>query len=234
MSAENTAFNPVDPEKKWLYRVGGISALAIAIGYIVIIALYVPMGAPPSGGEARLAYIGANTAAWWAILWVSVVTDLLFVPVALALYVALKGIHKHLMRFATILVMLFVILDLAITWPNHALLILLSGRYAAATGSESVAILGAANYAALVLESGLLGFYIILIPGLGILLTGLVMLKSVFNTATAYLGIATGIFAAIAVVGPLFVSVLGTAAILASILTLVWLVFVGVKLLRLG
>ena len=38
--------NAVDSDRKWLYRAGGISALILGIGYIVIIALYVPIGAP--------------------------------------------------------------------------------------------------------------------------------------------------------------------------------------------
>src|SRR5881296_2427219 len=60
--------NAVDPDGKWLYRVGGISALVLGTAYIVIVALYVPVGAPPSGAEARLAYLAGNTTVWWAIL----------------------------------------------------------------------------------------------------------------------------------------------------------------------
>jgi hypothetical protein len=80
----------VDPQGKWLYRVGGISAIALGIAYIVIIGLYVPVGAPLKGAEARLAYMAGHTTIWWAIVGLSVLTDFLFVPVALALYQALK------------------------------------------------------------------------------------------------------------------------------------------------
>jgi len=34
---QDTVVNAVDPDGKWLYRVGGISALAIGIGYIILI-----------------------------------------------------------------------------------------------------------------------------------------------------------------------------------------------------
>ena len=91
MSAQKMTVNAVDPDGKWLYRVGGISAIVFGIAYIVIIALYVPMGALPSGAEAWLAYIAGNTTAWWAILGLSVLTDFLLVSVALSLYLALRG-----------------------------------------------------------------------------------------------------------------------------------------------
>lgn len=222
-----------DRDRSWLYRLGGISALALGIGYIIIIALYVPMGTPPSGGEARLVYIAANTTGWWAILGLSVATDFLFIPVVLALYVALKGINRNLMLIATALMGLFVVLDLAITWPNYATLITFSGDYATLTNeAQRAAYVTAANYASVVLESRLIGAYIILVPGLGILLTGLVMLRGIFSKTTAYLGIATGIFAIVSVVGPFFVSALGLTAILASVLTTVWLLFVGFRLNR--
>ncbi|MBI4675062.1 MAG: hypothetical protein HY741_25765 [Chloroflexi bacterium] len=114
MSAQNMMVNVVDPDGKWLYRVGGISAIVLGMAYIVIIALYVPMGAPPSGAEARLTYLAGNTTVWWAILGLSVLTDLLLVPVALSLYLALKGINRDAMLAATAFVGLFVVLDLAL------------------------------------------------------------------------------------------------------------------------
>ena len=49
MSAQSMMVNAVDPDGKPLYRVGGISAIVFGLAYIVIIALYVPMGARPSG-----------------------------------------------------------------------------------------------------------------------------------------------------------------------------------------
>src|SRR5919198_3709693 len=122
----------VDPDGRWLYRTGGISAVSLGVAYIIVIALYVPIGAPPSDVEAQLAYLAVNTKTWWAILAFSVLTDFLFVPVVLSLYVALKEVSRSVMQLATICVVLFAILDLAITWTNYSALITLSGRYAAA------------------------------------------------------------------------------------------------------
>ena len=79
-----------DPADAPLLRAGGVSALLLGLGYLVIFPLYAKVGAPPSGGgEAFLHYLAGKTSIWWAILWISVVTDLLFVPVGLALFVAL-------------------------------------------------------------------------------------------------------------------------------------------------
>ena len=236
MSAQTTMANTVDLDGKWLYRVGGISALVLGIGYIIIIALYVPMGAPPSGAEARLAYIAGNTRAWWAILGLSVLTDFLFVPVALSLYLALKGINRDAMLVATACVGLFIVLDLPLTWTNYDVLITLSGRYAAATSDAQRAVfVAAANYPSIVTDSGLLFVYNTLTLSVGILLTGLVMLKGIFSKSTAYLAVATGIFGVAAVASSFFASsVSSVSIILASILTTVWALFAGYRLYRLG
>ena len=76
----------VDADWKWLYRVGGVSALVLGAGYIAIFPLYARVGAPPVGdGEVWLAYLSGKTSVWWTILALSVLTDFLFVPVGLAL-----------------------------------------------------------------------------------------------------------------------------------------------------
>jgi hypothetical protein len=235
MSVDSLMVNTVDPNGNWLYRVGGLSAIALGISYIVIMVLYIPLGAPPHGAEARLMYLAGNTTAWWAILALSVFTDFLFVPVMFALYSALNGINRNLMLMAMACVGLFVVLDLAVTWINYASLITLSDSYAAATNdAQRAVIVTAATYPLLVLESSLLGAYIILVPAIGILMTGVVMLEGNFSKSSACVGIATGIFGIIAVVGPFFVSFLGAAVIIASILTTVWVMFVGYRLYRLG
>ena len=235
MSAKTLCVNAVDTEGTWLYRVGGISALLLGLAYIATIPLYASVGAPPSGGEARLHYLVGKTTVWWAILGLSVLTDVLFVPVALALYLALKGVNRNAMLIATAFVGLFVVLDLAVTWPNYAALISLSGNYAAATTAAERAIdVAAANYASAVLTSSLEAIYSILVLSLGILLVGLVMLKGIFGKSTAYVGVLTGTLGIVAAVGPFFVSALSVTIIMTAVLTTVWVVLVGFRLYRLG
>jgi hypothetical protein len=238
MSAENMRVNAVDPEGKWLYRVGGICALLLGIGYIITIPLFVSAGAQPSGGsggEAWLTYLAGKTTVWWAILGLSVLTDVLYVPVALALYLALNGVNRNAMLVATAFVGLFVVLDLAVTWPNYVALITLSGNYAAAINDAQRAVyVAAANYPSAVLGSSLEAVYSILVLSVGILLIGLVMLKGVFRKSTAYVGVVTGIFGIVYVAGSPFISALRVTIIITSALTTVWVLLVGYRLYRLG
>src|SRR5436305_11135578 len=92
MSAGKTLIHTFDPEGGWLYRAGGISALLLGLGYVITIPLYLYVGAPPHEAEAWLTHLAGKTTVWWAILALSVLTDLLFLPVALALYFALKSV----------------------------------------------------------------------------------------------------------------------------------------------
>jgi hypothetical protein len=235
MSAEKTVVYAVDPDGRWLYRVGGISALLLSLGYIITIPLYVYVGAPPHEAEAWLTYLTGKTTEWWAILALSVLTDLLFIPLALALYLALKGVNRNVMLLATALVGLFVVLDLAVTWSNYAALITLGERYAGATTDiQRAAYVAAAQYPSAVLASTLEGVYSILVLSLGILLIGLIMRKGIFGKGTAYVGMVAGLLGIVSVVGPFVLPALSGAIIVASILTAIWVLLVGFGLLRLG
>jgi len=235
MSVQKRMVNAVDPRGKWLYRVGGISALVFGIVYIIIIALFVPIGAPPSGAEAKLTYLAGNTTVWWAILGLSVLTDFLFVPVALSLYLTLEGINRNAMLVATACMVLFIVLDLAVTWTNYASLITLSGNYAAASNDAQRAVfVAAASYPSALLESSLIDVYNTLTLAVGILMTGLVMLRGIFSKRTAYLGLVTGILGIVSVASSFFTSSLGVIIIVASALTTIWVLFVGYRLFRLG
>src|SRR5262245_14745362 len=129
MSPVNTTAHSIDAEWRWLYRVGGISALILGLGYIVILPLYARVGALPTGdGDVVLKYLAGKTAVWWAILALSVLTDFLFVPVGLSLYLALKRINKNVMLLATAFVLMFVAIDLSVTWSHIASILTLSAR----------------------------------------------------------------------------------------------------------
>jgi len=229
------AVEMTNPDTKWWYRAGGIAAMILGLSYIVITAAYSLGGALPKGAEALLAHLAGHTAAWWVILGLSILTDFLFFPVAFALYLALREINRNAILIGGGLLILFAILDLAVTWPNYAALITLSGDYAAATGDiQRAGFIAAASYAASVLNSSLFAVYAILVPSLGILVISLVMREGVFNKATAYAGLGAGILGIIAVVGPFFVSALGLFAVFSSVLTTVWVLLAGYRLYRLG
>ena len=190
---------PPDRDQRQLYRVGGVAGIGIAVGYVVVIGLFIWVGAPPDGGLEWLAYGAVSAAQWWGILAISVLTDLLYLPLALGLYLALRAVNRDMMLLAAVLITLFVILDLAITWPNYATMIMTAERYAAATNDvQRAALLAVAEIAATNLSSDLLAAYIILVPGLGVLAASLVMLRTTFSRLAAYIGVLTGISATVA------------------------------------
>jgi len=230
---EKTQFT-VDPQWKGMYRLGGISAFVLVMGYLILIALYVPVYPFPDTGQAMLEYLNGKTLVWWAIIGVSALTDLLYALIVFSLYQALKGINRNVMVVATGFKWLFVVLELAISWPNYAALITLSDGYAAATTDvQRAAYVASANYSTAVLNSTVPGVYAIVFPALGTLLIGLVMRKGLFNKGTAYLGVVTGVLGIVSVVGPLLVSALEPTIILTSLLSTVWFLLVGFRLYKL-
>jgi hypothetical protein len=232
---ERTQF-AVDLDGKWIYRVGGLSGLVLGIGYLLTIAVMIVYtgGFPPSGTEERLAFFAEHSAGWWAVTALMIFTDLLYVPVFLALYQALKGINKYLMALALTCEGLFVALDLAVTWTAYSSLITLGGNYAAATSDTQRAIIvAAAGYPSASIDSPLGGIYAILIPALGLLLASLVMRRGIFGKALAYLGVIAGICGILAGVGPIFVSDLDVVQYINASLSMIWFFGTGFKLYKL-
>ena len=78
--------------EKLVYCTGGVCALVLGLGYLVIIGLYAPIGAPPVSIDALLLYLTTNSTRWWWIIGLSVLTDFLFVPLALTIHFALKKV----------------------------------------------------------------------------------------------------------------------------------------------
>ena len=229
MRVEKTTVDAVGMDQKQWYRLGGVAALVLGIGYIIIFPLYAHVGAPPNGAEAWFQYLPGKTTVWWAILGLSVFTDFLYVPVAFALYLALKGVNRNAMLLATVFVGLFVVLDLAVTWSHYASILTLYRDYSTATDDpHRASYVAAANCASAMLTSPLEIVFAIVTLSSGILLTGLVMLRGSFNKITAYLGLATGILgiASLTSFGPI---IIGNA-----LFATVWLFFVGYGFYRLA
>ena len=227
----------VDSDSQWIYRVGGLSAIVLGIGYLLtfpVVIVYAG-GFPLPGAEAKLVFFAEHASDWWAATALMVFTDLLYVPVFLALYQALKGINKYMMLLALACEGLFVALDLAITWTAYSSLTALGGVYAAATSdAQRASIVAAAGYPSAITDSPLLGIYIVFIPAVGFLLASLVMRKGAFNKAVAYMGVVSGISGILAGIGPIFLGALDTVQYINAGLAMIWFFFVGFKLYKLG
>ena len=227
MSVEMSGLNAY--AEKQCYRWGGIAALFLAIGYVAIIPLFAWAGAPPVTGEAWFRYLPGKTTVWWVIIWLSVVTDLLYLPVAWALWNALRKAGTNLMLAAIVCLHLFVVLDLAVTWTHHASLLALFQNYtSAADEAHRAAYLAAAEYASSIYATPLLAFYIIVIPSVGVLLASITMMKARFGRASAWTGVISGVFGVLTLTG-FFPFVMANA--LGATL---WFFLVGARLLRLG
>ncbi len=226
----------VDPEGKWLYRAGGIAALIFVIGYFLTFIAYGSVGFYPNGDEARLAYFAQHATGWWIISGLMVFTDLLIVPIFLGLYQALKGINRNAMLLAIACEGLFIAVDLAVTWTAHSSLLALGSNYAAATSDiQRATLVAAAGYPSTMLDSPLnLAICIILLPSLGILLTVPAMSKGIFSKSTVYLGWAVGISGIVAGMSPFFPGALSAMPIINALLIMVWYLFVGLRLYKLG
>jgi len=226
----------VDTEGKWMYRVAGICAIVLAVGYLLTFPIYAWVGLPPASGvEAQLAYFAENATGWWAITFFMGVTDLLLVPIFFGIYMALKHINKGLMLVALAFkAILFVILDLAITWTAYSTMIITGVQYGEAASEAQRAVLaGGAAYASAMLANPLAHVYANVIPAIGVLFAGLVMLKGVFNKATAYVALAMGL-AGVLYLGSFFIDGLSVLAIIAALLAMVFYLLVGVRLYRLS
>ncbi len=230
---EKTQFT-VDPGEKWMYRVGGIAALILVIGYFLTLLVYGSVGFYPNGDEARLAYFAQHATGWWIIAGLMVFTDLLIVPIFLALYQALKGINRNAMLLAIACEGLFIALDLAVTWTAHSSLLALGSNYAAATSDiQRATLVAAAGYPSTMLDFPLGRIYAILIPALGILLTAPVMSKGIFSKSTVYLGWAVGISGIVAGMSWIFPGALSAMPVINVLLIMVWYLFVGLRLYKL-
>ena len=209
----------------------GLRRCLLAIGYVAIIPLFAWVGIPPTTGEAWFRYLPGKTTVWWVIVWLSVVTDLLYLPVAWALWIALRKAGTNLMLAATVCLHLFVVLDLAVTWTHHASLLALFQNYShAADEAHRAAYMAAAEYASSIYAypTPLLNFYIIAIPSMGVLLASITMIKADFGKTSAWTGVITGAVGLLSLTG-FFPLVMANA--LGAVL---WFFLVGVRLLRLS
>lgn len=220
---------------KKLYRLGGISALILVVGYLLTFPIYAWVGdAPPSNVEAKLAYFAEHGAGWWAILGLMVFTDLLYIPIFMALYQALQNINRHLMVLACTMIGLFIVLDLSLTWTSYSALIMSGNLYASAISeAEKAALVAGAGYSSTMLDSPLLGTYAILIPSMGFLFTGLVMQKGIFSKTAAWLALAVGATAFI-FMGSYIWEPLAIFRIINALLATAWYIVVGWQLNRLS
>jgi hypothetical protein len=231
-----------------IYKVGAAAALVCALMYLIALGIYVPAnraGPPP-----------ATVLEWFTLFQDSPLTGLFFLgmadiaimilwaPMSLALYVALKPSNKTWSLIAAAFVFVGIAVYLA---TNTAFSMLsLSQRYAVATTQTEQTILLAAGQALLALSEGTGGQYAGMpLAWFGGLLLSAVMLRSkFFSRANAWVGmlgfallLLSMLFAGYTTAGPttpVESVMIAVTYIGGGLLSLVWYVQVSLSLFKLG
>jgi hypothetical protein len=219
-----------------IYRLAGYSGIAIAIGYIFITIEYMVAGpAIPTNAIEWTTYLDNNSTIWWSIIWTSIITNLLYLPVVYGLYLNLKNTNRTIILISGTLFTLFVFLELAITWSNYPTLLELVSKYKlAANDTQKTIYLSGIEFASTEFQTPITAFYTIFIPAIAAILASCSMFKSkIFGKLIAYIGLISGICNAFSVLGGFFYKPFGKLVIAGSFLILFWFLGIGIYFLKL-
>lgn len=218
------------------YKIAGYSGIAIAIGYIYITIAYVISGSPlPTNAVEWIAYLDNKDIIWWSIIWLSIITNLFYLPVVYGLYQYLKNTSRAIMLISGVLFTLFVFLELAITWSNYPTLLELVSKYKLASTDEQKTIyLSAIEFASTQFQTPITAFYFIFIPSIAAILASYTMLMSKrFGKIIPYVGLISGLCNAFSVVGGFFYEPSKNLVIIGSFLILFWFLGIGIYFIKL-
>ncbi len=219
----------VETDWRWLYRVGGLAALFMVVATVLHSGAFFAVGLPDDVGEWFALFASNPLGGLAAFEMLMVVYVLLYVPVAIALSVALRHTSPSL---AVIFVALSLIAVVAfiVARPAFEMLYLSDGYAAATTDAERSAYL-VAGTATLAVFHGT-AFYVSYILGSisGLILSVAILRATVFSKRIAYLRIASSVLDF-----GLFVPTIGLGIAFGSVVCLVvFNVLVARRLLQLG
>jgi hypothetical protein len=235
---------PIKPEisrSRWrgFYKLGGVAALVIAALLIGEIVVYAVLPRASTALEHFTIFRDNWLAGLLTFDLLGMIAYLLFVPLAIALYVALRRTGDAVMAIGTVL---FFIGIAAFFATNTAFSILsLSQQYAAATTDAERAVFLAAGQTMLTLfnENAFLVSYVI-VSAAWVMISSVMLKSSIFNRITAYAGILAGAAGIVAVVlehasATQAVLIFSISFYFAAIVFLfVWVVLAGLRLYHLG
>lgn len=217
------------------YKIAGYSGLFFGLTYLIIIGLFLLAGELPQTLEERFDYFASHQWHWWGIVGFSVISDFLIIPFLWGTVVSFKLSRSYnLVFYGSILIAFFVVMDLAITWPNYVSLINCSIEFKMPSTANQQIQLAIGNYANQMISSALLTVYIILIPSIGIFLIGVGLLREGWYRALSYSALLAGGFGIVAVVGPFIFEPLKQSIIFSSLLTMVWVTLGSYEHLKLA
>lgn len=224
--------------RKQLFTLTGYSGLTIAIVYAIIFVAFAISGFPlPKEASQWITYLEGKTLIWWWIIWLSIVTNLLYIPVAFGLYEYFKKKYKIQFISVGLLLTLFVFLELALTWSHYPTIIELTQQYKIATSeTQKTIILSAIEYASTSFQTPITSFYTIILPSIGILLANVFILKcKSFGKVLPWIGLLTALCNIVSVMGGYMgIEALKSLVIPGSFLSLFWWGGIGIKFIKLS
>ncbi len=230
----------VDVGWKGLYRVGGAGAFIAALLLLIEIIVFSIWPQQTTAIDFFALFQSNKLIGLLDFYLLEMFAYILFVPIFMAIYVAIRKSSESYMIIAVILAIIGISVFLSTNNPFS--LFSLSNQYAVATTEAQKSILLAAGQA-IIVNTGQravggfnTGFFLVSIAGL---IVSAVMLRSnIFSKTTAYVGILAftislaDYFRLIFLPGEIVLLLI--IAITSGLLLLIWLVLVGRKLLQLG
>lgn len=164
------------------------------ISYLIITVTGAMIGVSPGNNEKWLHAVATHpelSEATYGLL--TGIADLVVIPGAFALYLALGKVHKAAMLIATGILLTYVAVDISTFVSTSVTITMLTQNYAATTNStQRAAILGAEYYGlATIPLSQFFGWFF---PSFGYLIAALVIRSGNFGRVTAVLGILASVF----------------------------------------
>lgn len=213
----------------------GISGILIAIGYFAISILFAVSGFPlPTDGAAWIKYLDGKLVLWNFIIWLSVITNILYLVVSLGFIKYYEVKYKFWMILASIFFILFVILELAGTWSIYPTIIEIFNKYHETSAIDKQAMyLGSIDYASAHFQTLINSFYVIVLPSLAVIIISLVMWKEKnFGKTVPAVGIVSAVCNITSVFGALAYAPLAKLVMPGSFLILFWFLGFGMKFVK--
>ncbi|MFX0200938.1 MAG: DUF4386 family protein [Candidatus Hodarchaeota archaeon] len=229
-----------DSRWKSLYKVGGVAALIAAVLLLTEIIVFAIWPLPDTVTDYFALFQTSKLIGLIDFYLLEFLAYALFIPMFLAIYVAIRRTDESFMALGLTLAITGVVVFLATNNPFSMLSI--SNQYAAATTNEQKDLFLAAGQAILAntnqraIEGFNMGFLLLSIAGLVI---SIVMIKSMtFSKVIAYVGILAFVISLLDFIRVVFMPSISLLifiiAITSGLLLLIWLVLIGRRLLQLG
>lgn len=240
MANQVTHAETTDSAWKGLYKVGGAAALIVTVLLLIEIIVFTAYPLPSTVIGYFTLFQSNRLLGLLDLYLLEILTYALFVPMFLAIYVALRRANESYMALATTLAIIGIAVFLATNNPFSMLS--LSDQYAAATTDAQRSLFLAAGQAILAntnqraVEGFNMGLLLFSVAGL---MVSAVMLRSnIFSKVTAYVGILANAISlaeyfrlAFVPAAVLLLLIIATAS---GLLLLIWYILIARRLFQLG